>query len=165
MDSGEGLESVKQFEDRKKDHIRIALDEKTQAIGQSGLRGIHLYHDALPQVSFSEITLNSQILHLPIKVPFYISGMTAGHEDAEALNYRLAEGCANRGWAMGVGSQRRELTDPLAGQVWKLVRKDFPELVLFSNIGLAQLIESWKDRGFCQIAHCRRRIRRNIVRG
>ena len=41
---------------------------------------------------------------------------------------------------MGVGSQRRELTDKGAAREWKIIRKAAPKVALLGNLGLAQLI-------------------------
>ena len=41
--------------------------------------------------------------------PFFIPGMTAGHDEAPRINSLLANQAEQRGWAMGVGSQRRQL--------------------------------------------------------
>lgn len=68
--------------------------------------------------------------------------MTAGHLNAASINRNLIEACAEKGWAMGVGSQRRELTDPEAAFEWRSLRQDFPKVSLYSNIGIAQLIIS-----------------------
>jgi isopentenyl-diphosphate delta-isomerase len=68
--------------------------------------------------------------------------MTAGHVDALNLNLRFALAAEKRGWAMGVGSQRRELTDPKAAQEWKFIREKAPNTLLFGNIGIAQVITS-----------------------
>jgi isopentenyl-diphosphate delta-isomerase len=74
--------------------------------------------------------------------------MTAGHEEALSVNKILALACQERGWAMGVGSQRRELemgrSDLL--DCWKSLRRQVPDLILFANIGLSQLIRSKVSR-------------------
>ncbi len=43
---------------------------------------------------------------------------------------------------MGVGSQRRELTDKTAAFEWQPLRRDYPKVRLFSNLGIAQLIST-----------------------
>ena len=68
--------------------------------------------------------------------------MTAGHAAAPQINRRFLEACAQTKWAMGVGSQRRELTDKEAAFEWEPLRKDFPNVSLFSNLGIAQLINT-----------------------
>lgn len=135
---------IQQFEGRKRDHLRKALDASNQASGMSGLDSIRLVHEALPELDFQDVRLDCSCLQRPARTPFYVSAMTAGHGDAFAVNYALARGCWERGWAMGVGSQRRELEDPSGPAVddWKRIREEFPELPLFANIGLSQLITS-----------------------
>jgi len=130
-----------QFEGRKRDHIRLSLDPSHQAIGQSGLDQFHLSHEALPDLDFDEIVLRSVCLGRYSPTPFYVSGMTAGHSDAFEINRTLALSCAKRGWAMGVGSQRRQLEDSGAAALdqWVKLREEAPSLTLFANIGISQL--------------------------
>jgi isopentenyl-diphosphate delta-isomerase len=133
-------ENTGQFESRKQDHIRLALDPRTQALGHSGLNHIKLVHEALPELNFDEINLTSDYWGHPTKVPLFISSMTAGHVGALDLNSRLAKAAETAGWAMGVGSQRRELFDSAARDEWKRVRKVAPNALLFGNLGIAQVI-------------------------
>ena len=72
--------------------------------------------------------------------------MTAGHQQAEMINRHLLEACQYMDWAMGVGSQRRELTDPEAALEWQPLKRDFPNVSLFGNLGIAQLIETPLNR-------------------
>jgi isopentenyl-diphosphate delta-isomerase len=133
-------ESSVQFEQRKGDHIRLSLDERTQASGLSGLEQIEMLHEALPELNFSDLNIATTSLGKKIATPFLVSSMTAGHAGSIDLNVRLAMACAARGWRMGVGSQRRELGDPKAAAEWKKVRKAAPDVELIGNIGIAQLI-------------------------
>lgn len=135
-------ESNVQFESRKRDHIRLALDESNQAVGESGLERIALVHEALPDLDFSEVSLQSKSLKKNLKTPFLVSSMTAGHENSTVLNALLARACEARGWRMGVGSQRRELGDKQAALEWKAIRRESPKVELLGNLGLAQLIQS-----------------------
>jgi len=136
---------IQLFEERKRDHIRYALDPANQALGLSGLDRIQLHHDALPELNFDEIELRSSCLGNELKAPLFVAGMTAGHTDASELNRRLALACHTRGWAMGVGSQRRELTGELVDN-WKQLRREVPKLVLFANLGLSQVCEASVDQ-------------------
>ena len=136
------------FEGRKREHIQLALNSAHQASGLSGLDRIRLTHEALPELDLDEVILASTCLGRPSSTPFYIAGMTAGHPDAPQLNRLLAEACQERGWMMGVGSQRRELeatgSDRNALEVdgWSSLRRDVPRLTLLANIGISQLILS-----------------------
>ncbi len=141
----EQSEHSAQFEQRKRDHIRLSLDDKNEAIGESGLDRIDLVHEALPDLNFSEIEISHPILGKVRKTPFFVSSMTAGHADAVGLNLRLAKACEGRGWMMGVGSQRRELKDLASAAEWKAVRKEAPSVSLLGNLGLSQLIQSSLD--------------------
>lgn len=133
---------IRQFEERKRDHIRLALDLSNQAIGGSGLDQIRLLHEALPELDFAEVRLEGTSLGKSIRNPFFVSGMTAGHHQAAELNLKLALACQARGWAMGVGSQRRELeTGQLDGlDRWQGLREKAPDLVLMANLGITQLV-------------------------
>lgn len=134
---------LQQFEARKRDHIQHALDSAHQARGASGLESIHLFHDSLPELDFSELSLESTRFKQPCSKPFYISGMTAGHSDAVWINEALADVCEEKGWALGVGSQRRDLEAPHSVlDRWRELRKKHPKLVIFSNLGLSQIIQT-----------------------
>jgi isopentenyl-diphosphate delta-isomerase len=138
---------VGKFEERKREHIRHALDPAHQASSESGLPQIHLVHEALPDLDFSEISLETPCFGRTTPTPFYVAGMTAGHADAPRLNRILALACESRGWAMGVGSQRRELeggTHAQAGSPdsWPELRNEVPKLALFANIGISQIARS-----------------------
>lgn len=132
---------LEQFEQRKIDHIELALDPRNQSTSVMSLAAIDLIHEALPDLNFEEISLETESLSQGARTPFLVSAMTAGHEAGVQLNGLLAEVCDQRGWSLAVGSQRRELTDSLAGQAWRPLRKKHPRLAIFGNIGLSQLIQ------------------------
>ena len=135
---------TEQFEKRKVDHIRHSLDGTNQAIGLNGLDKIHLVHEALPDLDFIDINIQTKCLGKTLKTPFFVSGMTAGHSEASKINSLLAEACEERGWAMGVGSQRRDL-EANQGHIlneWKQFRKRFPKLLLIGNLGMSQVIRA-----------------------
>ncbi len=130
----------RQFEKRKQDHIELALMHENQAEELNTFDSIQLIHEALPDFDFADIDIKSHRFGHVVKTPFMVGSMTAGHHDAIDINQNLIAACAESGWAMGVGSQRRELTDPNAADAWKPVRQAYPNVSLFSNIGIAQLI-------------------------
>ncbi|MFZ4403526.1 MAG: type 2 isopentenyl-diphosphate Delta-isomerase [Pseudobdellovibrionaceae bacterium] len=136
------LFELRSFESRKKDHIRESLKQRVQALGRSDLDNVYLLHEALPELNFSEINIQSEFLDQKLSVPFFISSMTAGHKDGHKINQRLAELSHDRQILMGVGSQRRELMDQQAQKEWKRLRRFAPKALLLGNIGLAQLIQS-----------------------
>lgn len=143
-------ESNNQFEKRKRDHIRIALDPRSQTEGQNGLDSITLIHEALPDLNYKEVDLSTSFFFsgeaLPLSSPLFISSMTAGHEHGQQINEALARLSDRRQILMGVGSQRRELEDSSAAEEWIKVRRQAPKARLIGNIGIAQLIKSPIDK-------------------
>lgn len=133
-------EPVSQFESRKVDHVRLALQEKHQTAHLSDFNSVRLAHEALPDLDFQDIQISTRSLGLDLPTPFLVSSMTAGHAESLDLNLRLARACHERGWLMGVGSQRRELFDLKAGEEWRRLRAEVPRIRLLGNVGLSQLI-------------------------
>ncbi len=131
-----------EFEQRKKDHIRLAMSEETQGLTSNQFSKISLHHNALPEIRFSDVTLQAHLLNHTFSSPHFISSMTAGHEDSFDINLRLALAAQDRNWLMAVGSQRRELTDPNAVSEWKEIRKKAPDAKLLSNIGILEVIQN-----------------------
>jgi isopentenyl-diphosphate delta-isomerase len=131
-----------QFEQRKRDHIELALMPANQSSELNVFDDYDLIHEAMPDLNFAEISIQSSRFKHRVEKPFIISSMTAGHAQAVNINHRLIEACSQSNWAMGVGSQRRELTDPGAASEWETLRAAFPGVTLFSNLGLAQIINT-----------------------
>lgn len=131
-----------QFEQRKQDHIDLSLMPENQTNELNTLDHIRLCHDALPDFNFTDINITSTRFGKVTATPFFVSSMTAGHEHANNINRNLMAASEQSGWAMGVGSQRRELTDPNASAQWKQLRSDYPNVSLFSNLGISQLVSA-----------------------
>lgn len=131
-----------QFEQRKRDHIELALMPANQSTELNAFDDVTLIHEALPDLNFNELSIAGTRFNKTVEKPFLISSMTAGHANAININQRLIEACAETGWAMGVGSQRRELTDKQAAFEWEPLRRNYPKVSLFSNLGIAQLINT-----------------------
>lgn len=147
-----------QFETRKRDHIQIALDSRSQTEGQNGLDSIELIHEALPELDYKEVDISTSFffsgnpvlktapISLQLSSPIFISSMTAGHQYGRQINEALARLSDRRQILMGVGSQRRELDDSNAAEEWAQVRKQAPRALLVGNIGIAQLIKTPLDK-------------------
>lgn len=134
-------ESTQQFEKRKQEHIELALSSANEAIGGSGLEAIQLPHQAIPDIDFDTVDISARRFNQTAPNPFFISSMTAGHQGATDINYNLAAACNETGWAMGVGSQRRQLFDPQQANEW-VKFKPFTKVDFFGNIGITQLVDT-----------------------
>jgi isopentenyl-diphosphate delta-isomerase len=78
--------------------------------------------------------------------------MTGGTPEAETLNRILAQAAAERGIALGVGSQRAALEHPELAPSFRVVRQQAPGGLLFANLGAVQL-----NYGY-GVDHCRRAV-------
>ena len=136
----------RQFELRKQEHIRLSLSEKSQASSRSAWDRYSLNHEAFPEINFDEINLKTNCFGIEYSLPIFISSMTAGHTNGIEINQRLAELSQNKQILMGVGSQRRELTDSSAQAEWKSIKKQFPNSRLMGNIGITQVITHTTDQ-------------------
>jgi len=65
--------------------------------------------------------------------------MTGGYKDAGRINRGLAEVCAEKGLAMGVGSQRQAIEDSTFHSTFSVVREIAPDIPVFGNIGAAEV--------------------------
>ncbi len=135
-------QSIEDFENRKKDHIRLALDSMSQSKSSSGFGKIRLLHNALPEIDYKDVDIKTSLLGQHFSSPHFISSMTAGHGQSFQINLNLAKAAEKNNWLMAVGSQRRELNDTSASQEWAKIRAQVPHVRLVSNIGISELISS-----------------------
>lgn len=133
-------QSIDDFENRKKDHIRLALDSMSQGVVSSGFDRVRLVHNALPEINFSDVTLATNILSQSFSSPHFVASMTAGHKQSVQINLNLAKAASKKHWMMAVGSQRRELDNESFAQEWAEIRKQVPDVRFVSNIGISEVI-------------------------
>ena len=125
---------------RKQWHIEQALRQQAlpMAVAHPFDR-IRLTHNALPEVNFDEIDLSAEFFGKSMASPMFVSAMTGGIDWANDINRALAEACRERGWAMGVGSQRIQLDDD-RGQGFEELRHWAGDIPLFANFGAVNLL-------------------------
>src|SRR5690625_361915 len=124
---------------RKTEHIRLCLTENVEGVNKStGLEGISFIHNALPEIDFADITLETTFLNKKLQAPFLVSSMTGGSELAATINKNLAKAAEERGWAIGLGSTRALLESDVHEDSF-LIRKYAPSVPLIANLGAVQL--------------------------
>ncbi|MGI8588056.1 MAG: type 2 isopentenyl-diphosphate Delta-isomerase [Chloroflexia bacterium] len=140
------------IEERKRDHIRICLEEDVQGAGlTAGFDTYRFMHQALPEIDLDDVDCGLPLWGRSLRAPLLISSMTGGTERAAAINRNLAAAAQELGLAMGVGSMRAALLDPsLAGSY--AVREWAPDALLFANLGAVQLNYGWG------VDECRRAV-------
>lgn len=119
------------------DHIKMAMDPWCQS--RSEIHQIELIHEALPEGNLEDVVLNGGFFK---GKPLFVCPMTAGHKESEMINLRIAQACQIQGWAMGVGSQRRELLDLNLTNEWQNLRNNFKDVPIMGNLGLSQAIST-----------------------
>lgn len=132
------MTKVAPIEERKDDHIKINLERDVRSALNSGLEEIRLQHQALPEIDLDEVDTRLTLFQRSLAAPLLISSMTGGTREAGSLNQRLAEAAQECHIALGVGSQRAALEHPERAASFQ-VRKIAPDILLFANLGAAQL--------------------------
>ena len=126
------------IETRKGDHIRLCLDEGSQA-DYSVFHKYRLPYVALPEMSLKDIDTSITFCGKTLSMPLIIASMTGGSEHGRTINTNLAKAAEACGVAMGVGSQRIGLEKQDAKDTFLLVRKNAPNACIIANMGAVQL--------------------------
>ncbi|MCE5286221.1 MAG: type 2 isopentenyl-diphosphate Delta-isomerase [Pelosinus sp.] len=119
---------------RKLDHINYAI-QLSDGPKEAGFADFTLLHNCLPEISWEEIDISSQIAGLDIMQPIIINAITGGTKDVLDINARLAEMAAAANLAMAVGSQYAAIEDKDNALSYQIVRKKNPKGIIFSNLG------------------------------
>jgi isopentenyl-diphosphate Delta-isomerase len=126
----------------KSRHIEVCLHEDVEYLKTTGLEAYDLVNQALPEVSLENIDLSTRLVGKPVSAPLMIAPMTGGTPQGHEINCRLARAAQRWRLPMSVGSQRVALEDP-ARAAFFTVRTEAPDIVLFANLGAAQLVRGW----------------------
>ena len=124
---------------RKAEHIQITLNEKVTGNHiTTGLERVRFIHNALPEIDFNEISLESKFVNQTRKTPFMISSMTGGAAFAETINRNLAIAAEEKGWIFALGSMRA-LIESEEHRASFQVRQYAPTVPIIANLGAVQL--------------------------
>jgi isopentenyl-diphosphate delta-isomerase len=96
-------------------------------------------------VDAAQVDLGVTFFRHRLALPLVISGMTGGHGRALAVNELLARVAERRGIAIGVGSQRAALRDPLLAPTYSIVRETAPSAFVIANVGISQLVRQDRE--------------------
>lgn len=127
--------------DRKRDHIRIVLEDRSVQRGTNWLEYMHLIHRAVTDINIDTVDTATSFLGRKFSAPILIEGMTGGTEEAARINATLAEAAEKTQVPMGVGSQRAGVLKPELQNTFRTAREAGPHVFLIANIGAAQLVE------------------------
>ena len=124
---------------RKAEHLRIAAGAGVAHASGSGLDDVRLRHRALPGRDLCDVDLTTELLGVRLRAPLFVSAMTGGTPEAEAVNRRLAFAAAEHGIALVLGSGRALLHDPA---LLRTYRSEARPPLLLANLGIAQLADA-----------------------
>ena len=131
-------EEMKRTENRKDDHVRIALDKNVSAF-HNYWEDVKLIHNALPEINKEDIDLSTKIFGKELGAPIIISAMTGGYQEAKKINENLAFAAEKYKIGMGVGSQRAAIENPRLEDTYSIIKKyDIP--LRCANIGASQIV-------------------------
>ena len=125
---------------RKLEHLLLFKNRyiETQARKRTTLlECVELPHNAAPELSIDEISLETEFAGFKLSAPFMITGMTGGAEEAKEINLALARVAQKRGIAFGLGSQRAMIENPELTHTYN-VREAAPQVFVAGNIGAVQ---------------------------
>ena len=124
---------------RKAEHIEITLNEKVTGNHiTTGLERVSFTHNALPEIDFNEISVESKFVGKARPTPFMISSMTGGAAFAETINRNLALAAEEKGWVLALGSMRA-LIESKEHRASFQVRQYAPSVPIIANLGAVQL--------------------------
>src|SRR5260370_1050379 len=124
--------------DRRADHLALCAQEEVGFRGTSTfLECVRLVHDALPDLPLEEVDTSLVLLGKRLRAPIVIASMTGGTEEAGRVNRELAYIAEQRGYGLGLGSQRAMHMKPGVASTYR-VRDLAPETLLLGNVGSVQ---------------------------
>lgn len=119
---------------RKLDHLKYSLLLE-DGPNDPGFDDLNLVHNCLPDVNYDAIDLTTAVAGLKLKHPVIVNAMTGGALDVLDIHAQLAEFAKETNSAMAVGSQFAAIEDSAMIGTYSVVRKIYPDGIIFANIG------------------------------
>ena len=123
-------------EGRKAEHVDLVVSERVEhRAKRTGFDDLNFEHNALPELHFDDISLETTLLGFSLKAPLLISSMTGGYTGAYEINRALGRAAEKFGLAIGLGSGRQALESAEQHRTFSVVREVAPKAFIFANIG------------------------------
>lgn len=127
---------------RKDDHLKYA---KTLALNENAFARVKLIHHSIPSLSMLDVDLSVSLFGTTFPVPFYINAMTGGNSAGNIINEKLAALANHFGLPFFVGSQSLMWKDPQVKDVYKKLRKTYPDLFIVANVNPNATLEMARE--------------------
>lgn len=140
---------------RKARHLEICTETSPSEVegGQTYLDRVHLVHDALGELDWSDIDTTVEFLSTRVRTPLLISCMTGGSENGFRVNRELARAAQISGVPVGMGSIRILFDHPELFDHFHL-KALAPDVPVLANLGIVQV----RDRPHPQILELVRKL-------
>ncbi len=117
---------------RKGEHVHHALSSGNSS---ADFNDCSLVHQSISHTDYEDINLATSLAGIPLNLPVFINAMTGGTADTKIINKNLASAARDAGMALAVGSQMSALEDKHMRETFQVVREEYPEGIIFANIG------------------------------
>lgn len=128
------------MEERKSRHLEICTNTAQFEVEgcAPGFDGIHIIHNALPEIGESDVDTKVNFLGTEAALPIFISCMTGGSEGGLRANKNLAKAAQQAGVPVGLGSIRVLFDHPELLKHF-YIKPQAPDVPVLANIGSAQV--------------------------
>jgi isopentenyl-diphosphate delta-isomerase len=123
--------------DRKLEHIKLALDSQTKLAEQD----LRFNYEPMLSAHPENLDLSIQFLGKTMRTPIWVSSMTGGTGVARTINGNIARACREFGMGMGLGSCRKILFDKTHWDDFNFRSEIGNEQPFWANLGIAQVEE------------------------
>lgn len=128
---------------RKLQHIQYALE--TRIATDSSLEAMKFAPNSLPNISYVNSMIDTEIHKFKLASPIIINAMTGGAEATSEINRKLAIISREKQLAIAVGSQMAAIRDKSVRSTFSVVREENPEGLLFANLGAEATTDQAKE--------------------
>lgn len=137
---------------RKDEHLKLAL-KQTESIND--FDKIKFVHNALHDIKYNEIKIDTCFAGNSFEYPIYINAMTGGTETSKSVNEKLAMLAHKFNIPIATGSLAILIKDPSQVDSFKIIREKNPNGIIIANIGA--------DKGFNDVQKLIKVIDANIL--
>lgn len=128
---------------RKDEHVSLAKAFHNKQ--KNEFDTVRIVHNALPQLSVSDVNLHTTVAGFDLYYPFYINAMTGGSEKTKKINRELAIVAKEADLMIATGSVSAALKDPALVETYQVMREVYPNGKILANVGAGTSVAKAKQ--------------------